>query len=189
MKFTITSLVLILFVDFYGFSQSEVDFRQPDYLLFQTGLMIDGYNSMGVRTFFEYQKDIKGNWQYGISYENSRHLTSAATDHLNELPTNLDILSINGYYKLNLLKDRLFWTAGVGFGGVHAYWNDRDKFGLVANASITLNIRITKRIYFESSPLVVFLPSNRLYLSSMNIDTFDGFYAFTFFPFGIKVKL
>jgi len=83
----------------------------------------------------------------------------------------------------------LFWTVGVGFGGAHAYWADRDKFGIVTNANITLGISITKSIYFESSPLVKFIPSNRIYISSMNIDNFDSFYAFTFFPFGIKVIL
>lgn len=104
-----------------GFSQTDEGSPiKDDYLSFQTGFIVDGYNSLGVRTFFEYQKDLKNNWQFVISYEHSRH---------------------------------------IGF------------------------------FYFESSPLIVLMPFNRIYYSPMNIDHFDNFYTFTFFPFGIKVKL
>lgn len=173
-----------------GFSQAEKETTiKTDYLTFQTGFIVDGYNSLGVRTFFEYQKDLKKNWQYGISYEHSRHFGFFMTDQLYDLNSNLSQLSINGYYKLNLIKDRLFWTGGLGIGALHVNWDDNDSFGATINASLTLNIRITKRLYFESSPLIVLMPFNRIYYSPMSIDHFDNFYAFTFFPFGIKVKL
>ena len=173
-----------------GFSQNEKGTTiKNDYLTFQTGFIVDGYNSLGVRTFFEYQKDLKKNWQYGISYEHSRHFGFFMTDQLYDLNSNLSQLSINGYYKLNLIKDRLFWTGGIGVGAMHVNWDDNDSFGATINASLTLNIRITKRLYFESSPLIVLMPFNRIYYSPMNIDHFDSFYAFTFFPFGVKVKL
>jgi hypothetical protein len=101
----------------------------------------------------------------------------------------LSQLSINGYYKLNLFKDRLFWTGGLGIGALHVNWDDNDSFGATLNASLTLNIRVTKRIYVETSPLIVLMPFSRIYYSPMNIDHFDNFYAFTFFPIGLKVKL
>ncbi|RLD68982.1 MAG: hypothetical protein DRI95_01435 [Bacteroidetes bacterium] len=189
MPIKLFTIIIIGLVTVNAFSQDVENVRKPDYLTFQTGLMIDGYNSMGIRTFFEYQKDFKGNWQFGISYEHSRHFTSFATDQLDELPTNLSLLSYNCYYKLNLIPNRLFWTAGIGLGGVHAYWNVNDKFGLTINASLTLNIRVSKRIYFESSPLVVLLPSNRVYFSTMKVENYNNFYALSFFPFGLKVKL
>jgi hypothetical protein len=52
------------------FSQETQKTRTPDYLSAQTGLVIDAYNSTGLRLFFEYQKEIKSNWSYGISFEN-----------------------------------------------------------------------------------------------------------------------
>jgi hypothetical protein len=162
---------------------------KTDYLSIQSGFIVDGYNTMGVRTFFEYQKDLKNNWQYGISYEHSRHFGFFMTDQLYELHSNLSQMSINGYYKIQIIKERLFWTGGLGIGGVHVNWGDNDRFGATVNASLTLNLRLTKRLYVETSPLIVLFPFNRVYYSSMNIEQFDNFYAFSFFPFGIKVKL
>ena len=67
--------------------------------------------------------------------------------------------------------------------------NTEINFGATINTSMTLNIRITKRIYFECSPLIVLIPTNRFYFSTMNAENFNNFYAGTFFPIGIKVKL
>ncbi|MEN8121575.1 MAG: hypothetical protein ABFS35_14575 [Bacteroidota bacterium] len=189
MKIVYLIIIMIGFVNINGYSQIDENTRKSDYLTFQTGFIVDGYNSLGIRTFFEYQKDIKKNWQYGISYEHSRHFGFFLTDQLYDLSTNLSLLNLNGYYKLNLIKDGLFWTAGLGVGAVHVNWGESDNFGATINLSLTLNIRITKRIYFESSPLIVLAPFNRVYLSTMDIDHFNNFYAFTFFPLGVKVKL
>ena len=185
------TLIVILFgiLPLKSNSQNNIEFRNTDYLAFQTGMTIDSYNSLALRTFFEYQKDLKGNWQYGISYEHSRHFASAATDHLDELSTNLSLLSGNVYYKLNAIKDRIFWTTGIGLGVVHANWNDNDKIGGTINLSMTLNLKLSKRIYLETSPLIIILPANRFYYSTMNAATYESFYAVNIFPFGLKIKL
>lgn len=193
--------ILFLIISTYSYSQTNDSLRKSDFLTFETGLIMDGYNSMGVRTFFEYQKDLRKNWQFGISYEHSRHLGFVATDQPYSLETNLSLLSTNCYYKINLIRNRIFWTIGLGFGVVHADWeqlNDYDtyaelvhknSFGATTNISISLNLRITKRIYIVTSPLIVFMPTNRAYFSTMNTDHFKNFYAVTFFPFGLKFKL
>ena len=177
-------------------AQKTEHFRKLDYLSFQTGAIVDRYNSLGIRTYFEYQKEVSGNLQYGISYEHSRHFAFFATDHSDALPTNSDalptnlsLLSLNAYYKINLLKGRLFWLAGLGIGGVHAYWNTKDKIGATVNASFTLNLKLTKKLYFESSPFIVLLPTNRMYFSTMNTEHYNDFFALSLFPFGLKVKL
>jgi hypothetical protein len=190
MKKTYLILLLLGFVNIYGYSKpDENNSLKSDYLTFQTGFILDEYSSLGVRMFFEYQKDIKKNFQYGISYDHSRHMGYFMTESRFG-PSNLSVLSLNGYYKLNLIKDKLFWTCGLGVGALHLYWDDNDSFGATVNASITLNIRITKRVYLESSPLTLLLtPVNRYYYSPMNIGHFDTFSAFTLFPFGLKVKL
>lgn len=185
-------MLFLLFgiLKFSGFSETVDETSiKSDYLSFQTGFMVNEYNSLGVRTFLEYQKAIKKNYHYGISYEHTRHIGFVKTDQLHEYTSNLNQLSINGYYTLNLIRDRLFWLGGIGVGIVHVTWNDIDAFGATVNASLTLNVRITKKIYLEFAPLIVLFPVNRYYYSPMNSDYFDNFYAFTLLPFGIKVKL
>lgn len=189
MKCRILIIILFGILPSKSFSQNSTEFRKADYLTFQTGMTVDCYNSLGLRTFFEYQKDLTGNWQYGISYEHSRHFAYAATDHLNELSTNLSLLSGNVYYKLNAIKDRVFWTTGIGLGIVHANWDDYDKIGGTINLSMTLNLKLSKRIYLETSPLIIILPANRFYYSTMNAATYESFYAVNIFPFGLKIKL
>ena len=181
------TLLLLIGANLQGQINSEIAPKHK-YISVQSGLLTDGYNNVGFRTFFEYQQDIKGNWQYGVSYENTSRLFDSATDVLN-LPSNLRLLSINSYYKLNLIKDRLFWTAGIGVGAVHVSWENLNRLGITFNASITLNIRILKNIYIETSPLTILMPVNRLYYSPIKIDPFEQFYAVTLLPVGIKVKL
>jgi hypothetical protein len=190
MRFIGIVFLLLVFSFPKGFSQSNDNQEtKTDYLSVQTGFIADGYNSLGIRTFFEYQKDLKGNWQMGLSYEHSRHFGFVMTDQQYDLNSDLSLFSINAYYKLNLITNRLFWTCGLGAGALHVSWNDNNRFGFTTNASITLNLRITKRIYLETSPLIVLMPCNRVYFSTMHTEHFNSFYAFTLFPVGIKVKL
>jgi hypothetical protein len=77
----------------------------------------------------------------------------------------------------------------MGIGALHVNWDDKDAFGATVNASLTLNFRITKTIFIETAPLIVLLPFNRIYYSPLNIDHFQHFHAFTFFPFGVKFKI
>ncbi len=185
----ITTFFLFLFIIYNGYSQSIENTKTSGYLTFQTGVMYDSYNSVGIRTFFEYQKDLPKNWQYGISYEHTTHFGNGITDQHNQLPTNLSLFCLNGYYKLNLIKDRLFWTTGIGMGFVHVNWNESNKFGSTINLSMTLNIRVSKKIYLEFAPLILIAPVNRFYFSTINIEGYNNFWSFTLFPIGIKVKL
>ena len=182
-------LILLLLTAQSIFAQDTSIKIKNHYLSIQSGGMVNGYNSIGLRTFLEYQKDLKGNWQYGISYENVRHLFRDATDHPNSLNSNFSALSLNSYYKINAIKNRLFWTIGLGLGVIHVNWDQQDKVGICSNASLTLNFRISKKVYIETSPLVVLLPVNRIYVSNIKVDNYQGLYAFTAFPIGIKVKI
>lgn len=181
--------ILFVFASSSLYSQTSDDVEKSDYLSFKSGFIIDRYNSVGITTFFEYQKDLKGNWQYGVSYEHSTHFGFFATDQLYDLSSNLSLLCLNGYYKLNAIKDKLFWSAGLGIGVAHVNWDNNNAFGATLNASLTLNFKLSKRIYFEASPLIFLIPSDRVYFSAMNVGHFNDFYALSFFPFGIKVKL
>jgi len=170
------------------FSQEGQPSRKPDYLSFQSGFILDSYASVGIRYYFEYQKEIKSNWNYGISLENSHHLMKLP-DIKDALPTNLNILSFNGYYKINLIKDKVFWNAGAGIGVVHVFFNDTNKLGYALNASLTLNILLTKRLALETSPLFILLPTSRAYYSTMNMQNYNDFFALSFLSIGIKTRL
>lgn len=190
----IKQILLILLFEFLllvGYSQTVDIAEKQDFLSIQTGQIIDKYNSTGIRLFFEYKKDMKGRWQYGISFETSRHNRVSGMEYADNLPTNLNLLNFNYYFKLNPRSNRMIWALGIGFGGVHVFWNenkDSDRFGLNLNASFTASIKLSEKMYIECSPSIALLP-NRIYFSSMNVESFNNFYAFTFFPFGFKFKL
>ena len=183
---------LVMCLSFQTFSQDSTQtatLKKSSYISIQSGGMIDGYNTTGIRAFVEYQKDINKNLQYGISFDQSFPLYSSATDFTNELTSYLSILSLNGYYKLYFWKDKIFWTGGLGVGAVYANWGNDDKLGAVVNGSLTLNFKLTKRLYLETMPVIFAIPANRIYFSTMNAETHKSFFAFTIIPFGIKIKL
>ncbi len=191
-KLILTLFFVTVFVD--GFSQTtDTIVPKQQYLSFQPSFTLDGFNSFGVRIFLEYTKDLKNNWQWGLSYDHTTPLFDAATA-TRTLEANYSNLSLNGYYKLNVFKDRVFYTGGLGIGVTHFSWtrfgsSSAHAFTPTINASLSLGIRVSKRIIIETSPLLVLLPSNRVYYSPVNVEEFPDFYSFTIFPLGIKVKL
>lgn len=182
-------IILFCIITVNGFAQSSFRRSNIDFLSFETGLTVDAYNSLNARMAFEYQKQLSPKWLYGISYEHTSHYDYAFRDKDYELPTNFSLLSLNGYYRINLTKRLLFLTAGAGVGLVHLNWLKNDKVGLTANASLTLNIKLTERVYIITSPLLVLTPSNRIYVSPIKIKNFSSFYTYSAFPLGIKVQL
>lgn len=191
MKYLILTLFIVIVTGKFLIAQTTDADEKDDFISVQTGSVIDDCNSIGIRLFLEYQKDMKGNWQYGISFETSRHFRKGGMEYADWLPTNLNLLSLNYYYKLNPRSKSVIWTAGLGIGGVHVYWdgnNDNDQFGITVNVSFTASIKFSQKIYLECSPSIALLP-NRLYYSTMDIESFNNFYAYTFLPLGLKIKL
>jgi hypothetical protein len=177
-----------------GIAQTENEKPiKSGYLKLQLGLSIS--NHVVPQFFFEYQKDLGKNWQFGISYEQS-----IGDDHGNSEEYNFTYrtLSFNGYYKSKVLFERVFWTVGAGIGAVNfSYTKYRSGFGEtdikrfepIFNVSMTLNVKITKSIYLVSSPLIFIpIPPNRVYISPINTDG-GYFFSATLLPFGIKIKL
>lgn len=187
-----------ILLQFNAFSQEQETIKN-DYLVFETGLIFNWTNSLGVRTFFEYQKETRKNWSFGVSYEHSQTIGSPFSGfYYGE--TNLSLLSLNSYYRINLIKDRLFWVVGAGIGAGHVNINDfpvrdsystkKNLFGYTFNISANLNIRIGKRIYLQTSPLLILAPINRVYYSpNLSKNGINYLFAQTAFPIGIKIKL
>lgn len=188
MKLTALLFLLALISANKSLGQEIIKQPKPAYLSVQSGVTFSTLNSIGTRLFFEYQKDLKGNWQYGIAYDNSRFLFRAATD-TRTVKLNLSSMSGNVYYKINAFKDRLFWTAGMGVGVMHVFWDENDKVGPSANASLTLNVRVSKRIYIETSPLIILAPVNRVYYATFQDVERQHLLTLVLFPLGVKIKL
>ena len=196
MKTSLTFIFAVILASHQAFPQNKEKYRPSDYFVFQTGLMYNNFNSLGIRTGFEYEQELTQNWLYGISYENTRHIASAPFDReppfseeYSDQPANLSLLNINGYYKIPLWEDKIYWTAGIGLGGVHAYWDGQDRFGLTLNVTAELSLKLSKKIYLETAPLLVFPPVNRLYMTPHQVGNRDIFGAMTLFPVGVKVKM
>ena len=192
-------LTLFIFIQINTFSQ-EQEIVKNDYLVFETGLIFNWTNSLGVRTFFEYQKETRKNWSFGVSYEHSQTIGSPFSGFYHG-ETNLSLLSLNSYYRINLIKDRLFWVVGAGIGAGHVHITDHENrrynngaqehlFGYTFNISTNINVRISKRIYLQTSPLLVLPPFNRVYYSpNLSKNGINYLFAQTAFPIGIKIKL
>lgn len=184
-----TLALIFLGLQCIGYSQEANTRTKPDFISIQSGLAINNYNAMSLALGFEYQKQIKGNWSLGYLYSASRFVREAANDaQTTEL--NQNHFSVNLYYRLSLVKEKVFWDFGVGAGATHVYFGeDIDDFGLEVNLSSTLNIKLFKRVYFQASPLLVLIPSNRVYFSGLSLEDRDNLYAFSMFPFGVKIAL
>jgi hypothetical protein len=182
-------LFLSLITATLSFSQEANTVTKSDFISIQSGLAINNYNAMSMALGFEYQKQIKGNWSLGYMYSTSRFVREAANEALTT-ELNQNHLSVNLYYRLSLIKEKIFWDFGAGAGATHAYFGeDIDDFGLEVNLSSTLNIKLFKRVYFQASPLLVLIPSNRVYFSDVSVNGRDNLFAFSMFPFGVKIAL
>ena len=185
-----TLLLLLCLPTLISTAQTDSLPIQNQYLSFQLGGLLENqFNSAGVRIFFEYQKDITRHQQLSLSYEHATHLFDIATDHSNEIQSNLSFLNGNYLYKVFLWKDKIYWTAGLGAGIVHVNWEENNKIGFNLNASMTLNLKITDKITIETAPLLILFPFNRIYYSPLDIGVYQNMYPFTVVPLGIKFKL
>lgn len=140
-----------------------------------------GWSSVGFRLFLECQKEIVRNWYYGYSYEGMVPL------NIKEFKPLTHFVSLSIYYKINLYKDRISFVPGIGLGAVHHYGN-YNEFGLAANASLILSIRVLKNIYLELPPLIL-TPPPRIYYSPLGFKRDNHLLALTDCAFGIKIRL
>lgn len=171
------------------FGQDVIRVSKPDFISVQSGLAVNSYNNLSASLGFEYQKQVKDNWSLGYLFSANRAMYEFASD-TKTTELNQNHLSINLYYRLSLIKEKVFWDFGVGAGVMHAYFGENlDEFGIEMNLSSTLNIKLSKRIYFQSSPLLVLVPSNRVYFSTLSVAGKDNLFAFSFLPFGVKIAL
>lgn len=180
--------ILHLFFAFSSFGQNNGSNKSHS-ISIQSGIAVNSYNNLSTSLGFEYQKMVKGNWSYGCLYVSNRSVSEFASD-TKTTKLNQHHLSFNVYYRLSLIKEKVFWDFGVGAGVSHVYFGENlDDFGTELNLSSTLNIKLFKQIYLQTSPLVVLIPSHRVYFSNIALSGRDHLKAFSFFPLGVKIAL
>ncbi len=169
-------------------AQDSTATTENHFIAIQTGFSIDNNNSFGVRLYLEFQKEWTPRWSYGVSFEGTAHFGEFATD-TRSMPTSLNHLLFNVYYRVNLNKDKIYWDCGLGLGGSRAFWSVNNKFGLTSSASITLNIRLGPNVLLQASPLVILAPVNRAYASKISMNENSRLWAFAILPFGVKIRV
>ncbi len=190
-------IFLILFIIFFqnndSFSQSRKG-KKEQYFSLQSGIMGDNFNSTGVRLKLEYFREIKDNFQFGISSDNKMYLyeqlkvDSATASKYPSLHDNTNMLNANLYYRFSILHDRINWQFGFGYGVAYLYWKGDKIVCPVMNINATINLRITKRIYFETAPLIILFPYSIYYYSSINYKNYTHYSCSNMFPVGLKIK-
>lgn len=127
------------------------------------GLIHDTYNSGGVRLMVQYQHRIKNtrHWFWGLGYDSKLAMYRPATDIYNPPELNTQNISVNLHYQRFIWKNRIGWDLGAGPALVLATENQRYRirslplYGM--HLSANLNIRLTRKIYFQTAPLL-FIP-------------------------------
>ena len=190
-KYRILTVFLLLFftISIYSKLIAQENQEKNDYLAFKTGILGDNYNSYGIRLNFEYTKEIIGNRQYSISYETRRNVGHVLSGYQHDKPSNTNIITINYYYKIKLIKDKLYWNCGGGVGAAHVFWDNNNFFGVVFSLNASLNIKIFKKTYIETAPILFLLNPSKVYFVVGKFEDINNYIAFTILPIGIKVKL
>jgi len=186
-------MFLLLLVAIITISAKSAFAQKPDstyhhkFIAIESGLLIDSYNSMGPRLKFEFQHQLNKRWTYGIAFDSKWHVGHAATDQSVDLPTNSNSMTGTISFCLNPGSRNFRWYVGSGIGGIHLFWNDSNRWGLLANINATMDIRLSDKVYLFTVP-IIFLPVSEFNYTTIKKDEPGGYSSFSFFPFGIKIR-
>jgi len=187
-KFIFQLITLFAFSTNFTFGQKNNTIYNHKFIAIESGLLIDSYNSMGPRLKFEFQQQLKKRFMYGIAFDSKWHVGHAATDQSVDLPVNSNSLTGTVSWCLNPNSKIFRWNIGAGLGGIHLFWNDVNRWGLLANINASMDIRLSDKVYLFTVP-IIFIPVSEFNLTTINEDPSKGYYSFSFFPFGIKIQL
>jgi hypothetical protein len=155
------------------------------------GLNVSSYYSLGVRLYFDYSRDLTRYWQWGVSYETTRHATTSAAgvpEDAQLLDLNHHMLSGNIFLKLNSGKP-VHWRFGAGAGLIHAFWDSSDQFGLALNVSAGMHIRLSRNVWLTTSILPLLLPSNRITYAFIDMPNRKNMLSGSFLNIGFQARL
>ena len=186
--FFISLIAIITISANHTFAQKSDSIYNHKSIAIESGLMIDSYNSMGPRLKFEFQHQLNKRWTYGIAFDSKWHVGHAATDQTIDLPANSNTLTGTISWCVNP-KSKIFrWYIGSGLGGIHLFWSDSNRWGLLANINAAMDIRVSDKVYLFTVP-IIFLPVSEFNYTTIKKDEPGGYSSFSFFPFGVKIRL
>ncbi len=155
------------------------------------GLNVSSYYSLGVRLYFDYSRDITRYWQWGISYETTRHATTSVSGlprDAQPLELNHTIICGNIYRKVNTPIKGVHWRFGAGAGLIHAFWDESDQFGLALNLSAGLHIKLSRNVWLTTSVFPLLLPSNRIPYAFIRMPGQSHILSGSFFNIGFQAR-
>jgi hypothetical protein len=167
------------------------------YLTIGTGLLWDNYGSMGPRLHVEYVRRIadKEKLFWGISSDNKwKGLSGIPSFKLQqgvpyppELNFNQLNLSIHSLSRMG--KSILMFDFSLGAGAI--YLNGEGKHSVQTSISfgMSMNIRLSKKTFLETTPLFIFPPSKISFSSHKVYPHFKSYTTAAFLPIGLKFKL
>lgn len=144
--------------------------------LFVTGASgITAHNQVTVGVKVEYSRQLKGNFYWGVDFSARWHLGSlmsydwsghGSDPYRNTVAQDIYKLDAMAYYRLPVVKSRLFLRFGAGVGaGYHRILkhvdNDLDKDRVLPffNVECAWILRVTKGFELKFSPTILFVPS------------------------------
>ncbi len=187
-------IIAVLSLAFNAKGQNDT-LQKIRFLNFQTGFIGDNYNSAGIRFKTEYSKQINRNWYLGTLFEMKLHQfqhTQYDTDEFinlkPDIPANTFIVAERLGYRFELWNERISWNFGLAVGVSYLHWHEDNLLMPIFLADISLNIRLTKRLYIETAPLIIFPPISTFYYSFRNYDDYSDYYGINMFPIGLRYK-
>lgn len=183
---------LLIWFPIFCFSQEQASTGRNSFIRVHSGIIVDNYNSAGPRLYFEYLKQIKssGTLYWGVSYETKWHALNPATDNYVPPDLNTNNLSFNIHYTVTLWKDKLFWDFFGGSGGIYLWGEGKYSMQPSFNFGATLNIKLSRNVYFETSSLAFLLPISNVTISTNKLYRNNSTYSqFSILPFGLKFKI
>ena len=136
---------------------------------------ITAHNQVTVGVKVEYSRQLKGNFYWGVDFSARWHLGSlmsydwsghGSDPYRNTVAQDIYKLDAMAYYRLPVVKSRLFLRFGAGVGaGYHRILkhvdNDLDKYRVLPffNVECAWILRVTKGFELKFSPTILFVPS------------------------------
>lgn len=121
-------------------------------------------------------------------FEHTRYDIDEFSNLKPDIPANTFILAERFGYRFELWNDRISWNFGLAAGVSYLHWNEDNLLMPIFLADISLNIRLTKRLYIETAPLIIFSPISTFYYSFRNYDEYTDYYGINMFPIGLRYK-
>ncbi len=189
-------IIAILSLTFIVKGQNDT-IQKIRFINVQTGFIGDNYNSAGIRFKTEYSKQIKRkrNWYLGTlfemklhQFEHTQYDIDEFSNHKPDIPANTFILAERFAYRFELWNDRISWNFGLAAGVSYLHRHEVNLLMPIFLAEISLNIRLTKRLYIETAPLIIFPPISTIYYSFRNYDEYTDYYGINMFPVGLRYK-